>query len=277
MSILQIALTKRWLGYFAVTVIFAVICSLLGVWQWNRREQAVAAIERIENNYDATPVTLDEALPDRDAFRADDEWQPVAVSGEYLVDEQLLVRARPRSGQPGFEVIVPLRLDDGGLVVVNRGWLPVGSAQDSPDVVPAAPTGRVDVIGRIRPSEPTIAGRGAPEGQIATIHLPTIAERLGDDVVEGAYLQLADESPAPATRPQAAVRPEINEGPHLSYTFQWYVFALLGFIGFGWAIRQEVRVLRAADAGEPVPPPKRRRSGPTDDEEEDALLDAAAR
>jgi cytochrome oxidase assembly protein ShyY1 len=276
-SILQIALTKRWLGYFAVTVVFAVICSLLGVWQWNRREEAVAAIERIENNYDAAPVSLDEALPDRDSFRPDDEWQPVAVSGEYLLDEQLLVRARPRSGQPGFEVIVPLRLDDGGLVIVNRGWLPVGSAQDSPDVVPAAPSGRVDVVGRIRPSEPTIPGRGAPDGQIATIHLPTIADNLGDDVVEGAYLQLADESPSPATTPLAAARPEINEGPHLSYTFQWYVFALLGFIGFGWAIRQELRVLRAAETGEPVPPPKRRRAGPTDDEEEDALLDAAAR
>jgi len=276
-SILRLALTRRWLGYLAVTVVFAIICSLLGVWQWNRREEAVAAIERIENNYDAAPVSLDEALPDRDAFRADDEWQPVAVSGEYLVDEQLLVRARPRSGQPGFEVIVPLQLDDGGLVIVNRGWLPVGSAQDSPDVVPAAPTGRIDVVGRLRPGEPTISGRGAPAGQIATIHLPTIAEALGDEVVEGGYLQLASESPEPATRPQAALRPVIDEGPHLSYTFQWYVFALLGFIGFGWAIRQELRLQRAAETGEPVPPPKRRRSGPTDDEEEDALLDASAR
>jgi len=273
-SILKIALTKRWLGYFTVTIVFALICSLLGVWQWNRREEAVAAIERIENNYDAAPVTLDEALPDRDGFRPDDEWQPVAVSGEYLIDEQLLVRARPRAGQPGFEVIVPLRLDDGGLVIVNRGWLPVGSAQDSPDVVPAAPAGRVDVVGRVRPSEPTLPGRGAPEGQIATIHLPTVADSLGDEVVEGAYLQLVDESPAPATRPQAALRPLIDEGPHLSYTFQWYLFAILGFIGFGWAIRQEIRLQRAAESGEPLAPRRPRRGGaPSDDEIEDAIVD----
>lgn len=277
MSILRIATTRRWLGYFAVTVVFAIVCSLLGVWQWNRREEAVAAIERIESNYDALPVSLDEALPDRDAFRVDEEWQPVAVSGEYLIDEQLLVRARPRAGQPGFEVLVPLVLDDGAIVVVNRGWLPVGSEQDSPDIVPAAPAGRIDVVGRVRPSEPTLPGRGAPEGQIATIHLPTIEADLGDQVVTGAYLQLSEESPAPATRPQAAQRPVIDEGPHLSYTFQWYVFALLGFIGFGWAIRQEVRLQRAAESGEPVPPPKRRRSGPTDDEVEDALIDAGAR
>lgn len=277
MSIWKIAATKRWLGYLAVTVVFAIVCSLLGVWQWNRREEAVAAIERIENNYDAAPVSLAEALPNRDAFPVDDEWQPVAVSGEYLVDEQLLVRARPRAGQPGFEVIVPLLTDTGDIVVVNRGWLPVGSEQDSPDVVPAAPTGPISVIGRIRPGEPTITGRGAPDGQIATIHLPTIAAALGDDVVEGAYLQLDTETPAAAERPQAALRPVIDEGPHLSYTFQWYLFAILGFIGFGWAIRQEIRLQRSAETGEPVPAPKRRRSGPTDDEEEDALLDAGAR
>jgi cytochrome oxidase assembly protein ShyY1 len=276
-SILRLALSKRWLGYLALTIAFAVICSLLGVWQWNRREQAVAAIERVERNYDSAPITLDEALPDRDSFDPEDEWQPVAVSGTYLIEEQLLVRARPRSGQPGFEVIVPLLLDDGDLVVVNRGWLPVGSAQDSPDVVPAPPEGRIDVIGRARPGEPTLPGRGAPAGQIATIHLPTVAASLGDAVVEGAYLQLVEESPAPATRPQAALRPVVDEGPHLSYTFQWYVFALLGFVGFGWAIRQEARTLAAAERGEPLPPPKRRRSTPTDDEEEDALLDAAVR
>lgn len=277
MSIWKVAASRRWLGYLAVTVVFAIVCSLLGVWQWNRREEAVAAIERIENNYDAAPVTLDEALPNRDELDADVEWQPVAVSGEYLVDEQLLVRARPRAGQPGFEVIVPLLTPAGDIVIVNRGWLPVGSSQDSPDVVPAAPTGPIEVIGRIRPGEPTIPGRGAPEGQIATIHLPTISDDLGDAVVEGAYLQLDTETPAPATRPQAALRPIIDEGPHLSYTFQWYLFAILGFIGFGWAIRQEIRIQRSDETGEPIPAPKRRRSGPTDDEEEDALIDASAR
>ena len=66
-----------------------------------------------------------------------------------------------------------------------------------------------------------------------------------------------------------------DEGPHLSYTFQWYLFALLGFIGFGWALRHEHRALRAAETGEPIAPARRRRgAGPTDDEIEDALLDA---
>jgi len=79
------------------------------------------------------------------------------------------------------------------------------------------------------------------------------------------------EDPAASERPVAATRPVADEGPHLSYTFQWYLFALLGFIGYGWALRQEWR-----GANDVVPRPRRRRE-PSDNDEEDALLEASAR
>jgi len=272
-SILRLALQRRWLGWLGLTTLFAVVCVGLAQWQWQRRLETVAEIRVVAENWDAAAVALDEALPDETALDPAREWQPVVLEGEYLVDEQLLARARPLNGRPGFEVLTPLLLDDGRVFVVDRGWLPVGSAQDSPDVVPAPPSGRVEVLVRLKPGEPELRGRGAPEGQIATIHLPDIAERVeAGDVVTGAYGLLDSESPAPDTRPVAATRPVPDEGPHLSYTFQWYVFALMGFIGYGWALRKEHRRMLAEASGEPVAQPVRRR--PSDADEEDALLDA---
>jgi len=273
MSIARLALSRTWLGYLALTVIVAIVCVGLGLWQWARREESVAALELIERNYDIDPVDYAEAMGSAKAFDPADEWLPVVLEGEYLAEEQLLARARPRDGRPGFAVLTPLQLNDGSIVVVDRGWLPTGSAQDFPDVVPAAPTGRVEVTARLKPGEPTIAGRGAPPGQIATINLPQIAELLGDDVETSAYGQLIREDPAPAQRPLPAQRPILDEGPHLSYTFQWYVFALLAFIGFGWALRQEARTLDFVRTGIPVAASGRRR--PSDADEEDALLDAS--
>ena len=273
MSIARLALSRTWLGYLALTVIVAIVCVGLGLWQWARREESVAALELIERNYDIDPVDYAEAMGSAKAFDPADEWLPVVLEGEYLAEEQLLARARPRDGRPGFAVLTPLQLNDGSIVVVDRGWLPTGSAQDFPDVVPAAPTGRVEVTARLKPGEPTIAGRGAPPGQIATINLPQIAELLGDDVETSAYGQLIREDPAPAQRPLPAQRPILDEGPHLSYTFQWYVFALLAFIGFGWALRQEARTLDFVRTGIPVAASVRRR--PSDADEEDALLDAS--
>ena len=55
---LRLLLTRRWLGYFALTVVFAVVASMFGLWQWDRRGQAVAAIEKVDANYDREPVEL---------------------------------------------------------------------------------------------------------------------------------------------------------------------------------------------------------------------------
>lgn len=271
MSILRLAASRRWLGWLAFTVLFAVVCVALAQWQWARRLEAVAEIRVVAQNWDSPALSLDQALPGGDLLNPKREWTPVVVEGEYLLQDQLLVRNRPLSGRPGFEVLTPLLLDDGRVLVIDRGWLPSGSAQDYPDVVPDPPGGRVEVLARLKPGEPTLPGRGAPDGQIATIHLPTLADLVEQgEVVTGAYGLLAEESPAPAERPVAATRPVADEGPHLSYTFQWYLFALLGFIGYGWALRQEWRSSR----GDSAPPPRARRTR-SDAEEEDALLEEA--
>jgi cytochrome oxidase assembly protein ShyY1 len=270
-SILTLAVSRRWLGWLAFTILFAVVCVALAQWQWARRLEAVADIRVVAANWDVAPVALDDALPAGTPLDPEREWTPVTVEGEYLLDEQLLVRNRPLSGRPGFEVLTPLLLDDGRVFVIDRGWLPSGSAQDSPDSVPAPPPGRVEVVARLKPGEPTLPGRGAPEGQIATIHLPDVADRVEQGpLVTGAYGLLAQEDPAPAQRPVAAMRPVADEGPHLSYTFQWYLFAILGFVGYGWSLRQEWRTAQG-DGGAPIRTRRRR----SDADEEDALLDEA--
>jgi cytochrome oxidase assembly protein ShyY1 len=272
---------RRWAGYVALTVVFAIACGLLSWWQWSRRAEAIAAIDLVAANYDAEPAPVDAVLPGLDAWQASDEWRPVVLTGEYLVDEQLLVRNRPRDGGPGWEVLVPFRLDDGRVLAIDRGWLPVGSRDDVPDEVPAAPEGEVTVVARLKPGEPTLPGRTAPDGQLATIHLPTVAELVGGEVYTGAYGLVASEDPAPAVAPRSAERPIADEGPHLSYAMQWIAFAVLAFVALVWGVRHERRVQReeaaeaeALAAGAP-PPARRRRKRDADADAEDAVLDAA--
>lgn len=273
----RFAISRRWLGYLALTVVFAVACVLLGNWQWSRNEERLAEMELVERNYDAAPVELAEAVPDPAAFDGDEEWQPVLLRGRYLAEEQVAVRNRPRSGSPGFEVLVPFRTEAGAVFVVDRGWIPVSDDdQNQPAAAPEPPAGEVTVVARLKPGEPEIAGRSAPKGQLATIHLPAFAERLSDPVYTGAYGLLVSEDPAPAERPLPGFKPEPDAGPHLSYTFQWFLFGLLAFIGLGWAIRQEYRARNADDPDEQrrAAERERRRSAKVDDADvEDALLD----
>ena len=273
----RFAFSRRWLGYLGLVVAFAIACTALSMWQLARRDEARAEIERVETNWDAAPRPVDDVLGDLEAFDADDKWVSVTMTGHYLVDEQVLARGRPMDGNPGFAVVVPFELDDGRVFVIDRGWVPAGNEQDAPDEIPAAPEGEVTVVARLKAGEPTIAGRSAPEGQIASIHLPDIAERVGEPTFTGAYGLMASEDPAPATRPAAAAKPVPDEGPHLSYAFQWLVFGIMAFIALGWAVRQEFRARNADDPAERERAEARRRKAekkaPSDAEVEDALLD----
>jgi cytochrome oxidase assembly protein ShyY1 len=263
---------RRWGGYLAVVVVFAIACGLLSWWQWARRAEAVAEIERVAVNYDATPVPVAEALPELDAWSDDDEWLPVELTGRYLPDQQLLVRNRPYNGSSGFEVLVPFELVDGRIFVVDRGWVPIGSSIEAPDAVPAPPDGELTVVARLKPGEPTLLGRTAPAGQLATIHLPSVAELVGDDTYIGAYGLLASEDPAPAERPAPAIRPEADEGPHLSYALQWIAFGILAFIALIWAFRRERRIAALPAEEQAAAREPRRRSADAD--YEDAAVDA---
>jgi len=263
---------RRWGGYVALVIVFAVACGLLSWWQWARRDEAVTEIQRVESNYDAVPRTISELLPERTAWDDDVEWAPVTLHGEYLLDDQLLVRNRVLGGEPGFEQLVPLRQADGTIVVVDRGWLPLGAGADGyPDAVPQPPSGEVTVVVRLREAEPALPGRTAPEGQIPSIDVASIVAAHGGDGYTGAYGLVASEDPAVAEMPQAAPRPAEDEGPHLSYALQWIAFGVLAFIGLFWAWRRERRIAALPTEQQAAArAPKRHH---VDADAEDAILD----
>ena len=260
--------SSRWLGYLSLTVVFAIVATLFGLWQWDRRGQAVAAMDRVENNWDASSLSLEDFLETNPLPSVEDEWTPLVLKGRYERKDQLLVRTRPRAGLVGFEVLVPF-VSGEKAVLVSRGWVPTGEASDYPDAIPEVPQGDVTLVARVKMWEPQLRGRGAPEGQVATINVVDVVAQTTTALTQEFYLIAATEEPAPASLPLRTLRPVLDEGPHLSYTFQWYLFAVMAFVGFGWMFRQEWRVSRGIEA--PSAPQS------SDAEEEDALLEQSAR
>ena len=278
MSEWRFVLSRQWAGYLALTVIFAIVCCALGTWQLNRRAEALAEVARIDANYDADPVPVAEALPDLAAFDVDQRWQVVALTGEFLVDDEVVVRNRPFGGSSGFEVITPFRLDDGTVFMVDRGWIAQNS-QGRPSEAAPAPTGQVEVTARLKAGEDRIAGRTTTGVELATIDLDELAERVDGPACTGAYGVLVQSGADVDEPPLAAARPIRDEGPHLSYALQWYVFALLGFIGLAWAANQERKGVAEASAGGSTKPaprePRRPKREKRDDDAdvEDGILD----
>ena len=283
--------SSKWLGYLLLAAIFATGCVFLGRWQMDRRAEALAEINRITSNYSAAPVPFAHVKDQFSRLDPQREWTQVELHGSYDTAGQRIVRNRPLNGQPGYEVVVPFRLDTGETVVIDRGWLPIGNNNPGrPDAVPAPPAGSVTVVARLKHAEPELQ-RGAPDGQLASIDLAAYSAQLGYPLLTGAYGQLASESPAVPEMPVGFPKPSTDEGTHLSYSLQWFAFGVLMFVGFGYAARQQARnaAIDAEDAEEfaadaafqhssgPVArrrPSPRRGKNATAEEEEDAILDA---
>lgn len=268
---IRLLLTPRWLGALALATVFAAVCLGLGRWQYGRYVERSAAADLVSRHYTAEPVPLDSVLPAGAELARDAVWTRIRASGSYLPQEQLYVRNRPQNVVYGYEVLVPLRLDDGSALLVNRGWVPNAERADILPEVPPAPTGPVEVTGWLRRSEPDLR-RDLPQGQLASIDIADAAEQTGLDL-RGGYLVLeAERTPADAVsgqapqRPRALLPPESGTGPHFAYALQWWAASLVGFVMVWVFARRELRDREILAGRAPAPQPKKVRIW----EEEDA-------
>jgi cytochrome oxidase assembly protein ShyY1 len=276
---------RRAVGLVLLGVVMAVACVFLGRWQWHRHVARDAAIQIVEQNYSADPVPLAELLPEPGAvLDPDDVWRQATVTGTYDAAATVLLRNRPVDSQPGFHVLVPLRLADGAVLVVDRGWVAWDDDASGEVTVPAPPPGQVDVTVHLRPDEPA-SERGAPDAQVQAINVEQVLAAGGATGVPsfGGYGAALDEDPAAPTELGALPKPSTDPGSHLSYAFQWWTFALGSVAALTWLARRELleAVPGPDDEGDPTAPrppaparAQRTRRRPSDEETEDALIDS---
>lgn len=244
-------LTRRWLGLLAVALIVAATCLQLGRWQLHRLESRHARNDVITGNATARAVPpTDVVAVNRGPARAD-QYARVRATGRYDRAHPLLVRNRPFEGVVGFYLLVPLVTDAGPALLVNRGWVAAGGAATGVPDIPAPPSGQVTVTGRIRPSEPASTTGAPPTGQVTRIDVSTIRAGLPYPLY-GGYADLVRERPAPRTAPAILAPPEVSEGPHLAYAFQWFLFAGLALGGFAVLARREAADRRIGRTGSPT-------------------------
>lgn len=261
----------RWTTWFVVAVLFAAACVVLANWQLERRDQAVSKIQRMVDNYEKQPIEISALTGISTEEVIPFEWTPVEITGQYLIEDELLVRNRPIAGQPGFLQILPFRVSSGEVVMIERGWIQADSNL-APATVMTPSSEFKTVKARVRLSEPN-PNRDSPPGFATSLHLESLDELFDNPIEQRFYLRLISESPGEAISPQPLSQPVLDEGNHLSYAVQWILFALMGFYALFWAIRQE-REYRKMEKDPNYVPKSMRNKKITDGDIEDQLLDS---
>ena len=131
----------------AVALPVLVVLTSLGSWQWEEYRETVELIEEIATRAAPPPIDLstDPRIP-----REDFAFRTVRVTGRFNHESEFFLVNRLRGAEPGLNLVTPLtRTDGGGVVLVDRGWVPLDRRE--PETRPGSqPDGEVTVTGVFR-------------------------------------------------------------------------------------------------------------------------------
>ncbi len=228
-----------WLLSHLLVLALVVVMVNLGFWQLRRLDDRQERNAAVTSRGELAVEPVAELLGGLDYRQAAElEYRRVTASGTYVAPDEVLVLNRSFEGAPGSWVLTPLLLDDGtGAVMVNRGWINFALTQADDRSAVAPPGGPVLVEGVVR-STSVAAGLEVSDpaegvlGSLARPDLQRLQHQLDYPILPG-YVQLTSQTPAAAgDLPVPVPLPELDEGPHLSYAVQWFLFSTIAIVGY---------------------------------------------
>ena len=215
-----------WLPTLAALA-FAVLTAMLGHWQWHKAERKASLGTRYHQAVHSPLLAWAEVATLGEAAL----YRRVRLQGEFATGYQIRLDNRVLHGQAGYHVVVPLRLAEGGAVLVNRGWQATGGDRRRVPAV-AAPDGGHGVEGILVPARSRyleLADRGAAGAVWQNLDLERYRAWFGGELSD--WLVLRTDS----TR-DGLVRdwppPDLGIARHRSYAVQW--FSMCGLIVGLW-------------------------------------------
>ncbi len=254
--------TPGWLGAIVGALAFTAACWLiLAPWQFDRAAERSETNSGIDAAVHATPVPVAQHLSTTREPSEKSVWQPVTATGVFDPSHEFYVRLRQDDdGNPVSEIVLPMRLEDGTVLLVDRGTrstLDIGKGESLPPV----PTGEVTVTGRVQQDQTDPRHRkpglldglnqayavnaddlAGPAGTVATASTP-------GNVLQG-YIQLVDGSPGVLDE---IGMPQTDSGPYFSYALQWCAFGAMSLLAIGYFIFKEITDPRSPDEREAAP------------------------
>lgn len=242
------ALKGKWLVATIAVALIAFTFVNLGLWQLRRLDWRRENNIRILTRRELPPTSLQEHIGEP---ASEIEYRRVTAKGVYDTQDELILFGRPNpDGLQGSHVLTPLVTPDGSTIIVDRGWVPLSMAEP-PIADSLPPEGKVNVSGILLPPE-SEGGTDPPAGgKIKGVDLDQISAALGRSVMPVFLMLNLQDPPQPGEYPVPAEIPELTEGSHFSYALQWFLFTVIGLVGYGALVRREA-IDRKKRAGRPM-------------------------
>ena len=237
--------TFRWVVSHLLVVSMVTVLIGLGFWQLHRLDEKRTDNEAIRLQMSDPLVDISGRMSSSQGPVSSNglagflpDYTTVTATGIYRVDSEVLIGHRSYKSQPGWWVATPLELSDGRTVIVVRGWSPLSDKADTS----TPPTGEVTITGLIFTSQKN--GRVAAGNPGEPVELTLVDVDLFEDVFGvktiGVWIQLLHQEPPQTGYPVPVPSPDLSDGPHLSYAFQWFFFAVSSVVVYILVLRSRV-------------------------------------
>lgn len=209
-------------GPTLVTLLGLVVLLGLGTWQLQRLGWKRELIATVEAQLALPAVELPSGRE-----LAGIDFRRFAVRGRYLHNAAVAWGLQASGSEPGAHLVTPFELEDGRIILVDRGWLP---ERLLPPAVPQElePQGVVALTGVARWRPEASRNWATPADQPERRRwfawdVPAIARATGLPLL--AVVLVAEQPSASAELPRpVAVTPELRND-HLGYALTWYGLA----------------------------------------------------
>lgn len=232
--------TPRWiLIHIGVFALIALMVNL-GLWQLDRLSSKRLLNETVAARTTEPVIPYAQALNDGPDDPKELEWRRVQISGTYRTEKQLTLINRSSNGAAGYNSLIPFELENGEVMLVNRGFVPLATAN------PPAPRGQIQIVGYLRLSQSrstlgAIDNSDITNTEFQRVDIPLIMKAVGAQPLDH-FLQVISESPSQNSPwPEPVALPEQSEGSHFSYAMQWFFFCLVAFAAWGVVIRRRLK------------------------------------
>lgn len=201
----------------SMAVFLAVLTFNLSLWQFERADKKRQWEDRAAAGLAAAVTDLPTAGQPVEVY------QRVRAVGQYLPDNTLLLDNRVQNKLAGFEVVTPLALADGRVLVVKRGWLAHGGNRQLTPLPP--PDGVVTVTGALY--HDNSAAFTLSDEEVGVIRQRIILQEFADKLAVAVVpLLLVQENSEKGLAP-AVLPVDFKSARSTVYAWQWLSLCLL--------------------------------------------------
>ncbi len=241
-GILVLLFSRQWiLPSFLILLGMAGLIQL-GFWQLDRLEWRRGENRRLQAQWEAPPISMNElgtwdenALHDRRAYAV----------GTFDYSHQVGIKNRFYKSDPGIHLFTAFRLQGSDrILMVDRGWIPIAAVTNDWSSFHEE-TGAVEIRGLLQRSQSlSLEEAGGRQVDIPRDNLwyredLTALQEHWDMELEPMFLLQETSAPHAGKLPRKSGQiQELTEGNHLSYAIQWYSFAAILGIGYVLLVRK---------------------------------------